>query len=205
MKRKWFALTAIAAIAMVGMFIFENTAAAHRQAEGKRQSRKNNTRQARAKMILTAPLTALNHSWTDLTFGLNADAETLTKALPIYQETREAIQKQIKEAFTSKSDEAQTDEEKTDKEKMDKEKTKVPRKAGEKRAALKEIQAGIKETKAKFHASLKEILTEEQMTKLTELAKKRQAETEKRIKESRRNQRNEREHRRGQRGHRRHG
>ena len=200
MKRKWFALTAIAAIAMVGMFIFENTAAAHRQAAGKRQSRNNNARQARAKMILTAPLTALNHSWTDLTFGLNADAETLTKALPIYQETREAIQKQIKEAFASKSDEAQTDEEKTDKEK-----TKATRKSGEKRAAMKEIHAGIKETKAKFNARLKEVLTEKQMTKLTELAKKRQAEMEKQIKESRRNQRNQREHRRGQRGNRRHG
>ena len=39
MKRKWFVLSAIAAIAMVGMFVFENTAAAHQQARNKQQNR----------------------------------------------------------------------------------------------------------------------------------------------------------------------
>ena len=165
MKRKWFVLNTIAVIAMVGMFVFENTAAAHRQVQSKRQHRNNNARVARGRIATVNPVTALNNSWIDLTFGVQVDEETLAKARPIYQETREALQKQIKEV----------------------------RKSDEKRAAVKKMRESIKETNAKFNASLKKILTEEQITKLTELTKKRRTEVRKRVNQLRQNQR---EHRR---------
>ena len=87
-------------------------------------------------MAMVNPVAALNQSWIDLTFGVKVDAETLAKVHPIYQETREALQEQIKEA----------------------------RKADTKREAAKKIYETVKETKAKFNARLKEVLTEEQMT-----------------------------------------
>ena len=168
MKRKWFVLSTIAAIAMVGMFVFENTAAAHQQNRGRRQNRNDNARAGRGRMAMVNPVSALNNSWTDLTFGMKVDKETLAKVLPIYQETHEALQTQIKEA----------------------------RKADTKRAAAKKIRETVKETNAKFNASLKEVLTEEQMTKLTELTKKRRTEVRERINKSRRNQRESRNSRR---------
>ena len=167
MKRKWFVLSAIAAIAMVGMFVFENTAAAHQQARNKQQNRNENSRAARGRIAAVNPVAALNNSWIDLTFGVKLDTETLAKAHPIYQKTRETLQTQIKEV----------------------------RKSDEKRGAVKKLRESIKETNAKFKASLKEILTEEQMTKLTELTKKRRTEARKSVNQSRRSQRESRRHR----------
>jgi hypothetical protein len=161
MKRKWFVLNTIAAIAIVGMFVFENTAAAHEITRNKNESR-NAGRGRIARMV--NPVSALNQSWLDLTFGVKADQETLAKALPIYQETREALQTQIKEA----------------------------READTKRAAARKLRGAVKETYTKFNASLKEVLTEEQMTKLTELKEKRRTEVRERLNESRRNQRERR-------------
>ena len=163
MKKKWFVLSAIAAIAMVGMFVFENTAAAHQQARNKQQYRNS----VRGRTARVNPVAALNQSWIDLTFGVKLDTETLAKAHPIYQKTRETLQTQIKEV----------------------------RKSDEKRGAVKKLRESIKETNAKFNASLKEILTEEQMTKLTELTKKRRTEARKSVNQSRRSQRESRRHR----------
>ena len=167
MKKKWFVLSAIATIAMVGMFVFENTAAAHREVHNKRQYRNDNARAARGRIATVNPVAALNNSWIDLTFGMEVDVETLAKAHPIYQETRKTLQAQIKEA----------------------------RESDEKRAAVKKLRESIKETNAKFKASLKEILTEAQMTKLTELTKKRRTEARKRVNQLRRNQRESHRHR----------
>ena len=161
MKKKWFVLSAIATIAMVGMFVFENTATAHREVHNKRQYRNDNARAARGRIATVNPVAALNNSWIDLTFGVEVDTETLAKVHPIYQKTREALQTQIKEA----------------------------RESDEKRAAVKKLRESIKETNAKFYASLKEILTEAQMTKLTELKEKRRAEARKRANQVRRSQR----------------
>lgn len=167
MKKKWFVLSAIAVIAMVGMFVFENTAAAHREVHNKRQYRNDNARAARGRIATVNPVAALNQSWIDLTFGVKLDVETLAKVHPIYQKTREALQTQIKEA----------------------------RESDEKREAMKKLREGVKKTQTKFYASLKEVLTEEQMTKLTELTKKRHAEAKKRVNELRRSERASRRHR----------
>ncbi len=167
MKKKWFVLSAIATIAMVGMVVFENTAAAHREVHSRQQYRNDNTRAARGRIATVNPVAALNHSWIDLTFGMEVDAETLAKAHPIYQETRKTLQTQIKEA----------------------------RKSDDKRAAMTKLRESIKETHAKFNASLKKILTEDQMTKLMELKEKRRTEMRKRANQVRRSQRESRRHR----------
>ena len=159
-------VSAIAAIAMVGMFVFENTAAAHEQARNKKESR-NANRGRVARMV--NPVAALNQSWLDLTFGVKADAETLAKAAPIYQETRDALQTQVKAAGKA---------------------------ADTKREAAKKIGEAVKETYTKFNASLKEILTEEQMTKLTELKEKRRTEAKELVRQHRRSQRENHSHRR---------
>ena len=165
MKKKWFVCNAIAVIAMVGVFVFQNTATAHEQTRNRKESR-NASRRSIAKRV--NPMSALNQSWLDLTFGVKANAETLAKVAPIYQETRETLQKQIKEA----------------------------REVDTKREAAKKIGAAVKETYTKFNASLKEILTEEQMTKLTELKEKRRTQARERLRESRRSQREHRNSRR---------
>ena len=113
-------------------------------------------------------MSALNKSWIDLTFGVKANEETLAKARPIYQETRDTLQKQIKEA----------------------------RKASTARATVKKVRGIVKKTDAKFNARLKEVLTEDQMAKLTELTKKRRVEAQKRLNKVRRNQRVDRSPRR---------
>ena len=167
MKKQWFVLSTIAAIAMVGMFVFENTAAAHREAHNKREYRKDTARATRGRIATLNPVATLNQSWIDLTFGVELDTETLAKVHPIYQKTRETLQAQIKEA----------------------------RQSDEKREAVKKLRENIKETQTQFYASLKEVLTEAQMTKLTELTKKRQTAAKKRANELRRSQRESRRHR----------
>ena len=161
MKRKWFALSAIAVIAMVGMFVLENIAAAHQPARNRRESRNVN----RDRMARTVnPVSALHQSWIALSFGVKVDDETLAKARPIYLETREVLQTQINKA----------------------------RKADTNRETVRKIRETVKETNAKLNAGLKEILTEDQMTKLTELTQKRRTETRRRGDQSRRNQRESR-------------
>ncbi|MYK19135.1 hypothetical protein F4055_13385 [Candidatus Poribacteria bacterium] len=174
MKRIWFFMaklvsqyckvSTIAVIAMVGKFVFENTVAAHEITRNRKENR--NAGRGRVTAMVN-PMSTISQSWLDLTFGVKADAETLAKAAPIYQETRAALQKQIKAA----------------------------READTKREAAKKIGAAVKEIYAKFNASLKEVLTEDQMTKLTELKEKRRTEARERLRESRRSQREQRRHR----------
>ena len=53
------------------------------------KNRNENSRAARGRIAAVNPVTALNNSWIDLTFGVKLDTETLAKAHPIYQKTRE--------------------------------------------------------------------------------------------------------------------
>ena len=47
------------------------------------------------------PTSIIDNSWTDLTFSLKVDDETLIKARPVYQKHRESLQKTLKEARES--------------------------------------------------------------------------------------------------------
>ena len=99
------------------------------------------------------PASLVDNSWIDLTFTLKVDDETLVKARPVYQTARDKFQVKMKEAQAS----------------------------GDMRAAMAEMQSFAATVGKEFQNGLKEVLTEEQMTKLNELTKKRQMEQQQRM------------------------
>ena len=156
MKQKFFAIGAIAVLAIVGVFIFEYATLAQRpdrNAQNQRGNRQGGERSNRGGMGMMNFVSVVENSWIDLTFGVKVDDETLVKARPVYQETHEKIAAKMKEI----------------------------READDMRAAARESQPDIIATGKAFNASLKEILTEEQFTKLNQLRKKRDAEMQQRM------------------------
>ena len=156
MKQKFFAIGAIAVLAIVGVFIFEHATDAQRpdrndrSQRGNRQGGERGNRGGMPGMI--NPVSIVDNSWIDLTFAVKADDETLIKARPIYQATRDKFEAKMTELRT----------------------------AGNWQAMGSEIQKLVTTVGPKFQASLKEVLTAEQMTKLNELTKKRQTERQQR-------------------------
>ncbi len=152
MKHKFFVLSAIALIAVVSLLVFEHATSAQRPdrdaqpEQGQRGERPGGDR-ARDMMRMFNPASFVDNSWLDLTFQVKVNDETLVKARSIHQATRDKIEMKMKEIMAS----------------------------GDMRAARTEIQtfstAAIKE----LHLGLKEVLTKEELTKLTELMKKRTA------------------------------
>ena len=147
MKQKWFVLSAIAAIAIVGVFVFEHATSAQRP-DRNAQSERGNRGGNRGMMEMVNPVSIVDNSWVDLTFAVKVDDETLVKARPIYQAARYTFEMKMKELRAS----------------------------GDMRTAMPKIQELITTVGPEFQAKLKEVLTEEQMTKLNELTKARQAE-----------------------------
>ena len=157
MKQKFFAIGAIAVIAIVGVFVFEHATSAQRpdrNAQGERGNRQGGNRGGnRAGMGMMNPVSIVENSWIDLTFAVKVDDETLVKARPIYQTTHDK--------FTAKMTEL--------------------RASGDWQAMRSEIQKLVATVGPEFQASLKEVLTEEQMKKLNVLTKKRQEELQQRM------------------------
>ena len=151
MKRKFFTLSAIALIAVTGLFVFEHATSAQRpdrnEAGGDR-ARSGGERGGRGMGAMMNPASLVDNSWIDLSFAVQVDDATLVKARPIYQVTREKFAMKMKEAQAS----------------------------GDMRTAMTEMQSFLATAGKEFQASLKEVLTEEQMTKLNELTKARQTE-----------------------------
>ena len=151
MKQKFFAIGAIAVIAIVGLFVFEHATSAQRpdrNAEGQRGNRQGGNRGGGGMMGMVNLTSLVDNSWVDLTFTMKVDDETLLKARPVYQTTRDKFAAKMKEAQAS----------------------------GDMRAAMAEIQSYAATVGKEFQAGLKEVLTAEQMAKLNELTKKRQTE-----------------------------
>ena len=157
MKQKFFAIGAIAVIAIVGVFVFEHATSAQRpdrNEQGERGNRQGGNRGGnRGAMGMMNPVSIVDNSWIDLTFAVKVDDETLVKARPIYQTTRDK--------FASKMTEL--------------------RASGDWQAMRSEIPKLVATVGPEFHASLKEVLTAEQMKKLNELTKKRQEESQQRM------------------------
>ena len=152
MKQKFLTIGAIAVIAIVGLFVFEHATSAQRpdrNAQGQRGNRQGGDRGGRGMMGMMNYVSLVDNSWIDLTFGVKVDDETLVKARPIYQASREKVAMKM-EALSQ---------------------------PGMRDTATKEIQAILKEV----NTSLKEVLTEEEMTKLSELTKKRVTEMQQRM------------------------
>ena len=155
MKQKFLTIGAIAVIAIVGLFVFEHATSAQRpdrNAQGQRGNRQGGDRGGRG-MGMMNPASLVDNSWIDLTFTLKVDDETLVKARPIYQTARDKFQAKMKEVQAS----------------------------GDMRAAMAEMQSFAATVGKEFQNGLKEVLTEEQVTKLNELTKKRQMEQQQRM------------------------
>ena len=149
MKQKWLALSAIAVIAIVGMFVFDFATSAQRHERGERGGRGGRD-MMRGMMN---PTSIVDNSWTDLTFILKVDDETLVKARPIYQDTRDKFEAEFKKLQAS----------------------------GDPREMQRGMMAFAGKVGAEFQAALKEVLSEEQLMKLNALTKKRQTELAQRM------------------------
>ena len=145
MKQKWLALGAIAVIAIVSMVVFDFATSAQRPERG---SRDEGGRGARGGRGMINPVTLVDNSWTDLTFILKVDDETLVKARPIFQDTRDKFQAEFKKVQAS----------------------------GDRRQMQQSMMSIAAKVGGEFQMALKEVLSEEQLTKLNALTKKRQTE-----------------------------
>ena len=101
MKRRWFVLTAILAMAAVTVFLTNQVTQAQRPDRGERRDRAGGERRGGGGMRGFNPTSIIDSSWTDLTFSLKVDDETLIKARPVYQKHRDNLQKTLKDARES--------------------------------------------------------------------------------------------------------
>lgn len=150
MKQKLFTIGAIAVIAITGFFVFEQVTSAQRpdrNAPGTNQGRTGGGRGGGG-MNMMNMVSLVDNSWVDLTFSVKVDDETLVKARPIYQVSRDKFAAKMKELRAS----------------------------GDMRSAMTEMQSYAATVGKEFQMGLKEVLSAEQMTKLNELTKKRQTE-----------------------------
>ena len=151
MKQKFFAIGAIAILAIVGVFIFEHATSAQRpdrNAQSERGNRQGGERGSRGGMQgMMNPTSIVDNSWIDLTFAVKVDDETLVKARPVYQTTRDKFAAKMTELRAS----------------------------GDWQAMRTEVQKLVMTVGPEFQAGLKKVLTAEQMDKLNELTKARQA------------------------------
>ncbi len=151
MKRKFFVLNTIALFTIVGLLIFEHATSAQRPdrnaqpGQGEGGQRQGGERGNRAMGMMGNPASIVDNSWLDLTFTVKVDDETLVKARPVYQATREKFQKKIKEILES----------------------------GDFRNAREQMTTFTATTSTEFQKSLKDVLSKEDMAKLTELTKAR--------------------------------
>ena len=101
MKRRWFVLTAILAMAAVTVFLTNQVTQAQRPDRDGMRERAGGERRGGGGMRAFNPTSIIDNSWTDLTFSLKVDDETLIKARPVYQKHRESLQKTLKETRES--------------------------------------------------------------------------------------------------------
>ena len=150
MKQRIFTVSAIAVLAIAVLFVFQHATSAQRP--DRNAQRGDQTRGDRGGRGMGGgmvnPVSLVDNSWVDLTFVLKVDDDTLVKARPIYQASRDKFEAKMKELMAS----------------------------GDMRSAMTEMQSYAATIGKEFQTSLKEILTAEQMTKLNELTKKRQTE-----------------------------
>lgn len=182
MKHKFFVLGAIVLIAVVVLFVFEHATSAQRpdrnEEPGQTQrgerggAERGAQRGGRNMMGAFNPTSFIDNSWLDLSFSVKVDDETLIKARSIHQESRDKFAMKMTEI----------------------------RGADDPRAAMQEMTTFSQNTIKEFQTGLKEVLTKEQLTKLTEaMTKRTQAEAENRRNRFRGNQGGE-GGQRGQRG-----
>ena len=88
-------------MAAVTVFLTNQVTQAQRPDRGGMRDRAGGERRGGGGMRAFNPTSIIDSSWTDLTFSLKVDDETLIKARPVYQKHRDNLQKAIKEASNS--------------------------------------------------------------------------------------------------------
>ena len=97
---KWFLLVAILAVTTVIVFMTNQITQAQRPDRSEMRDRRGGgMRGPRGGGF--SPTSLIDNSWADLTFVVKVDNETLIKARPVYQNSRDTLEKAMKEARES--------------------------------------------------------------------------------------------------------
>jgi Spy/CpxP family protein refolding chaperone len=100
MKSKWFVIMAILAFATVTVFVTDQVTQAQRPDRGEMRNRPGGGggRGGPGGGGGFSPTSVIDSSWTDLTFSVKVDDKTLIKARPVYQKSRDDLEKAIEDA-----------------------------------------------------------------------------------------------------------
>ena len=102
MTRKSFGIVSVLAIVLVVIFVSNQITQAQRPDRSEmRERERGGGRGGPGGMRGFSPTSIIDSSWTDLTFVVKVDDETLLKARPVFQKHREKLEKAVKEARDS--------------------------------------------------------------------------------------------------------
>ena len=151
MKQKFFGLSAIAVLVIVGLLVSDHITSAQRPdrntqpGQGQRGQRGGGERGGADMMRFFTQSSFVNNTWLDLSFKVKISDESLIKARPIHQAAHDKFAKKIEEIRAS----------------------------GDFQSARQEMTTFSQTVIKELQTGLKEILTEEEMKKLTTLMKER--------------------------------
>ena len=101
MRRKSLGVVSVLAIVLATVFVLNEITQAQRPDRSEMRERGRGGRGERGGMRGFSPTSIIDSSWTDLTFVVKVDDETLLKARPVFQKHREKLEKAVKEARES--------------------------------------------------------------------------------------------------------
>ncbi len=101
MTRKSLGVISVLAIVLATVFVLNEITQAQRPDRSEMRERGRGGRGERGGMRGFSPTSIIDSSWTDLTFVVKVDDETLLKARPVFHKHREKLEKAVKEARES--------------------------------------------------------------------------------------------------------
>ena len=101
MTRKCFCMVSVLAVALIAVFVSNQITQAQRPDRSEMRERGRGGRGGAGGMRGFSPTSIIDSSWTDLTFVVKVDDETLLKARPVFQKHREQLEKTVKKAMES--------------------------------------------------------------------------------------------------------
>ena len=101
MTRKSLGVISVLAIVLATVFVLNEITQAQRPDRSEMRERGRGGRGERGGMRGFSPTSIIDSSWTDLTFVVKVDDETLLKARPVFQKHREKLEKAVTEARES--------------------------------------------------------------------------------------------------------
>ena len=102
MARKSLGVVSVLAIVLATVFVLNEITQAQRPDRSEMRERgRGGGRGGPGGMRGFSPTSIIDSSWTDLTFVVKVDDETLLKARPVFQKHREKLEKAVKEARES--------------------------------------------------------------------------------------------------------